>query len=68
MTKKERKENSGEKPRYKNYFCGICRRQLKDATVQCFEEIQKEPAGSFYLQTSIPRSDISLDAGKVLSS
>ena len=28
-------------------LCGIRRRQLKDTTLQCFEEIQKEPGGSF---------------------
>ena len=31
----------------KGFFRGIHRRQLKDATVQYFEEIKKEPTGSF---------------------
>ena len=33
-----------------------------------FEETQKKPEGFFYLQTSIPKSDISLEGAEFLSS
>ena len=36
---------------------------IKKIGVPYFEEVQKKPGGFFYLQTSIPKSDISLEEG-----
>lgn len=38
---------SGMKTTFVLYSCGISRRQRKDATAQCFEEVQKKPADVF---------------------